>query len=189
MNLMKNVYKIQDTAELSITVSNYPSDSVLSVIFKNPNGDLSPVNIHLSGTTYSNVFRLKLNDFGDYSIIVKIMDSSQRTLEEKSLGFSVQLNSCIGDGTCHTGENYGNCPTDCPSGGKDGYCDAVLDGICDPDCKNGGDIDCVSLPKTGKASAENYPIALIIGVFFLISILSAIYFNKNRENIQTDQQE
>lgn len=39
-----------------------------------------------------------------------------------------------GDFRCVLGENYINCPTDCPSGSVDLYCDGILDGICDEDC-------------------------------------------------------
>lgn len=39
-------------------------------------------------------------------------------------------------------ENFGNCPQDCFSGSKDGYCDKVRDGICDPDCRLEEDLDC-----------------------------------------------
>ncbi len=47
-----------------------------------------------------------------------------------------------GNRVCNVKENHGNCPKDCPSGGKDGYCDKVKDGRCDPDCKKGEDPDC-----------------------------------------------
>lgn len=47
-----------------------------------------------------------------------------------------------GDGMCTIGETFQNCPSDCLSGGKDGYCDSVSDGICDPDCRQNQDPDC-----------------------------------------------
>lgn len=40
------------------------------------------------------------------------------------------------------GENYAACPQDCVSGGRDEYCDRLLDGVCDPDCTNTSDPDC-----------------------------------------------
>ncbi len=49
---------------------------------------------------------------------------------------------CNVDGMCYTGENYINCPKDCPSGSSDGYCDRIQDGRCDPDCKAREDPDC-----------------------------------------------
>ena len=63
-----------------------------------------------------------------------------------------RISSC-GDGKCesltdltdrHKGENYKSCKRDCPSGGKDGYCDKVKDGRCDPDCKKREDPDCLA---------------------------------------------
>jgi len=39
-----------------------------------------------------------------------------------------------GDKICGFGENFENCPMDCPSGSMDAYCDGEKDGICDPDC-------------------------------------------------------
>jgi hypothetical protein len=56
-------------------------------------------------------------------------------------------NKCLpcGNNKCNVelGENYKLCPKDCPSGSKDDYCDAVTDGRCDPDCREGEDIDCI----------------------------------------------
>ncbi|MEA3254930.1 MAG: hypothetical protein U9Q22_03740 [Candidatus Altiarchaeota archaeon] len=49
--------------------------------------------------------------------------------------------SRCGDNIC-AGENYGNCPLDCPSGGVDGYCDGLRDSKCDPDCLLEEDPDC-----------------------------------------------
>ena len=48
---------------------------------------------------------------------------------------------CNQDGICGSGENYVNCKADCDSGEKDGVCDDVSDGKCDPDC-DGTDEDC-----------------------------------------------
>ncbi|AMM41862.1 protein containing DUF333 [Candidatus Desulfofervidus auxilii] len=56
------------------------------------------------------------------------------------MGLNFAETAC-GDGTCGLPENYANCPEDCPSGGWDGYCDKVKDGIIDPDCKEGEDPD------------------------------------------------
>jgi len=39
-----------------------------------------------------------------------------------------------GDNICESNENYATCSQDCRSGVKDGFCDRVADGVCDPDC-------------------------------------------------------
>ena len=49
--------------------------------------------------------------------------------------------ACIPDGKCDPGENFLNCPEDCTTGLEDGVCDAVEDGINDPDCSYGTDPD------------------------------------------------
>ncbi|MCK4491911.1 MAG: hypothetical protein KAU03_04755 [Candidatus Altiarchaeales archaeon] len=52
---------------------------------------------------------------------------------------------CDGNGICeiNKGEYYLNCPEDCRSGGRDDYCDRVIDGRCDPDCRAEEDPDCI----------------------------------------------
>ena len=40
---------------------------------------------------------------------------------------------CLGE-TCYLFESFLTCPSDCPSGSNDSYCDLRNDGICDPDC-------------------------------------------------------
>jgi putative hemolysin len=47
-----------------------------------------------------------------------------------------------GDARCGIGENFENCPKDCPSASWDFYCDKESDGKCDPDCHRGEDPDC-----------------------------------------------
>jgi len=64
-----------------------------------------------------------------------------------------------GDDICEEKENYGNCPEDCPSGGRDNYCDAIKDGICDPDCSPKIDPDCPGACGNNKCEymeGENY---------------------------------
>ena len=45
---------------------------------------------------------------------------------------------------CEPYESYENCPQDCKSGAKDGFCDGAKDGICDPDCPVKSDADCIN---------------------------------------------
>lgn len=49
---------------------------------------------------------------------------------------------CNNNSKCEQNENYLSCPSDCPSGSKDGYCDEIRDGKCDPDCASKDDYDC-----------------------------------------------
>lgn len=63
--------------------------------------------------------------------------------EEGILTINLQL-LCNNNGVCENYENYFSCENDCPSGSKDGACDKVKDGICDPDCAMpSDDPDCV----------------------------------------------
>lgn len=64
----------------------------------------------------------------------------------KLMGLSFEEGKC-GDRICSIGENYLNCPQDCSSGSRDGYCDGLKDEKCDPDCTLQGtpekDPDCL----------------------------------------------
>lgn len=66
-------------------------------------------------------------------------------------------NDVCGDGVCSFYENYKNCLQDCPSGGKDYYCDRQKDGICDPDCEGFlYDPDCeIKQDEKGEIEPEN----------------------------------
>ena len=64
---------------------------------------------------------------------VCILENGSEVEVTKLMGLSFIEGKC-GDGKCTIGENYNNCPEDCPSGSYDMYCDKVEDGICDPDC-------------------------------------------------------
>lgn len=81
------------------------------------------------------------------------------TKEEVStlMELSFKETSC-GDDTCGVPENYSTCPDDCPSGGWDGYCDMIRDGIIDPDCKKCEDPDeegsCANMPPTAEAGND-----------------------------------
>lgn len=100
---------------------------------------------------------------------------------ETSKTMKLDKESKCGDKICYPPkENYGNCPQDCASGLKDGYCDKVKDNICDPDCVNQEDIDC------GK-SFLNYIlyITLFLTAISLIAGIALIYKkfkNKTLEN-------
>ncbi len=84
------------------------------------------------------------------------------------MGLDLKTERC-GDGRCGLGENNGNCPRDCPSGARDGYCDRASDGKCDPDCKAGGDPDCAEPAKPGTDGILPYLLAalFVVAVIYL----------------------
>jgi len=92
-----------------------------------------------------------------------------------------------GDNICQDQESYESCQLDCPSGGKDDYCDGVLDNICDPDCLIEQDIDCKQ-KETEKIveGKETKPhiLALIIALIVLVSVIIFSYFEFRKINNQ-----
>ncbi len=89
------------------------------------------------------------------------------------------------NGKCEKGENYKNCPQDCPSGGKDNYCDRAIDGICDPDCLANEDLDCLS-PKERKPKIMVFlkigAIILGILIFVLLFVILVLYRKRKQKN-------
>lgn len=61
--------------------------------------------------------------------------------------------SC-GNKICEPQESYENCQADCPSGGRDDYCDGISDGKCDADCEPNEDSDCVPAKRTPVQSVK-----------------------------------
>lgn len=150
--LSKDMYLIEEPVEIIVNIYNPNPDKlnlIVSVAFKRLGAALStPTQIQVSlnpGETYSKVFKERMSLDGDYTAVVRIMDTQKTVLDEKNLDFSVRLYECVIDGICQPIENYGNCPLDCPSGVNDNYCDEVEDGICDPDCPPEEDVDCGAL--------------------------------------------
>jgi len=83
-----------------------------------------------------------------------------------------------GNNVCDPQESYKNCAIDCPSGSKDGYCDELKDGICDPDCKQGEDKDCPSPKKeeeTLKEENNNLMLFFIGSTIFVIIIIILVF--------------
>ncbi|MEA3254932.1 MAG: DUF333 domain-containing protein [Candidatus Altiarchaeota archaeon] len=82
---------------------------------------------------------------------VCILENGEEVEVTELMESSFEEGAC-GDGACILGENYENCPEDCPSGSFDLYCDKVRDEICDPDCVDEGiseeDPDCVVVSTT-----------------------------------------
>jgi len=129
------------------------------------------------------------------SYLVCVLPNGTEVEVAELMGLSFEETTC-GDGVCGIPENHSSCPQDCKSGGEDGYCDGVKDEICDPDCLNGEDVDCINeteieavptitaptttptsasptnVPTTSKTPSET-PGFEIIEVLFAVSILIA----------------
>lgn len=64
--------------------------------------------------------------------------------------FSTEFSLCNLNGICEEYESYLSCPTDCPLNKKDGVCIKEKDGVCDPDCLLGIDLDCIEEKQKEK---------------------------------------
>ena len=92
-----------------------------------------------------------------------------------------------GDNICESDENHSTCAVDCRSGVRDGYCDRVADGTCDPDCfalpdKGASeDSDC----QTVSAYAPGTQMAWwIVGGLVLVLIAGIFVSRKKKANYQ-----
>ena len=94
-----------------------------------------------------NQIEIKTSSDIEYHIIADIDFSKNYIITINDI--SQEVSFCNNDGTCQPCfeglcsniENHLTCPSDCPSGGSDNYCDLKLDGICDSDCSD-YDFDC-----------------------------------------------
>jgi len=87
-----------------------------------------------------------------------------------------------GNTACEPHESYQSCPSDCPSGGKDDYCDSIDDNICDPDCRPQTDLDCEQgqpgkPPETQKEETDLLTIGIAVIIIIAIAAL-AMKFKK-----------
>lgn len=128
--------------------------------------------------------RAESNDWADYSVCV--LSNGSEVEVTKLMGLIIITDKC-GDGACIPGENNWNCPEDCPSGLRDGFCDGLQDGICDRDCAEGLDPDCARQagtttttphPSTG---ADDYTSYLLIVFFAALVIASLAYWRVKRK--------
>ncbi|MFH1403262.1 MAG: hypothetical protein ABIH11_03230 [Candidatus Altiarchaeota archaeon] len=94
---------------------------------------------------------------------------------DKELGINVRrLSNYCGNRECGKGENFGNCPKDCKSGGGDGYCDGIPEGKCDPDCMTYDmDNDCEKAYEKPSEKGPAVAVAIITGM--ILVALAAVY--------------
>lgn len=89
-------------------------------------------------------------------------ESKYELLHNDAVIFEKNLNLCDNDGSCERSsdefENIVSCPSDCPSGSTDNYCDGERDGICDTDCLGKTDSDCTppSVEISSPISEQKY---------------------------------
>ncbi len=108
------------------------------------------------GPAGEEIFRIPVIDlYGPVSYDSVMGASGMMIVDGDDVLFEQEFSFCDGDGTCEpcdlpgcaVSENVLTC-ADCASGGIDGYCDELPDGICDPDCEGERDFDC------GKTCSE-----------------------------------
>ncbi|GEM_PF-6418163 len=89
---------------------------------------------------------------------------------------------CNEDRLCNSYETYLTCPSDCPSGSKDGWCDRKLDSVCDPDCLAERDPDCKAGVQKGM-SEKNYGSKFNLFLIIMVTIgsLLIIYLLRRRK--------
>jgi hypothetical protein len=122
------------------------------------------------------------------------------------LMFSEKLELCKKDGACDLKrENALTCPADCKPEEPDGIC-LPAGGICDPDCAEGVDTDCVSAskgtvskgsptypnePAVGKGSddADHSLLGVIVALFALCAIVIFFYRRHRLEKIKKQREQ
>jgi putative hemolysin len=132
----------------------------------------------------------KCSSIFSYDCAVCVKEDGEEIEVTKLMNLSYNEGVCGDDYCFELEESYETCPQDCPFNQKDGYCDMIPDGICDPDCSPEEDIDCEQSKKT------NYPalfslIFLILFLSFLIVLVSIKIFkiirkrSRRKEGIKT----
>ena len=169
---------------------NYSSEiehPVINATLIYPNGSEIHLNLPVS---------LKPKQIGTYTLKVIISKEGYKTKTLSTQfaiierGAEIKGEICNKNSICEPekGENYGTCPQDCPSGSKDGYCDKVKDGKCDPDCLAEEDTDCrerfqitqniTAMEKTNKKVKDL--IVFVAGIIGIIVIFLIIKFLRRK---------
>jgi LPXTG-motif cell wall-anchored protein len=131
-----------------------------------PGEDPEPAG-NIQADTFSKIIYLPF--YQDAKLLL-LFDANKNLLDQKDVSYLIP--GC-GDGTCGDKENYLSCASDCPAGGKDGWCNKGLVSI-DPDC-----------PKTEPAAAvqsaeqkapEKPSLWLAIGGLAILLVISGLIF-------------
>jgi hypothetical protein len=102
--------------------------SAVATLYSLNNDELSSTSFDLPGEGKSITLEMPYYNLGKEVVILSI-----RGEELLRVSVAAFAKSCE-DGVCQDHESYYSCSQDCSSGGSDGFCDSVKDGICDKDC-------------------------------------------------------
>lgn len=127
-------------------------------VFESSTSDiLSPVSVYYktflgvpANSKVKVAYTIKPLYFGKFKIAATELSTEGINLESNPLTVLVRCNQ---NKICETeeDENSYTCPQDCSPKDKDDLCDMRSDGICDPDCAPGEDLDCTAATTTTAA--------------------------------------
>ena len=81
--------------------------------------------------------------------VIVVLDDSRQMLFRFTV---LQFADTCGDSICDEQESRESCQQDCPSAGRDDFCDREQQGVCDPDC-GGQDPDCKAPPVVAPSAS------------------------------------
>ena len=122
-------------------VDKHKNETASSTLWR-LNDSLNPV-----GAPSSKIIFFKI-DFNSQADELYIYRDAGR--QDMVASFHLGILSLCGNDVCDRGERFDNCSIDCNTGDRDGYCDRVLDSVCDIDCLSSDpymDKDCYYIDK------------------------------------------
>lgn len=133
---------------------------------------LLPIEFFISGFGEMNTTVVEAR-FSNYENAKKM-----QLLKDNKTIFETTIALCNNNKVCDKYENFLSCPTDCPSGSSDGYCDHQKDGKCDPDCATEADEDCLQI----NLFAVQNMTYIIAGIGIVVAILIVFLLKRRKTN-------